>query len=60
MDKMAVQIAPIFVAYVAAYLLMAGLGALLPGMKSILFGFNFLLGVITATLIKLFLNFLCK
>ena len=60
MDKMTVQIAPIFVAYVAAYLLMAGLGALLPGMKSILFGFNFLLGVITATLIKLFLNFLCK
>ena len=60
MDKMTVQIAPIFVAYVAAYLLMAGLGALLPGMKSIIFGFNFLLGVITATLIKLFLNFLCK
>ena len=60
MDKMTVQIAPIFVAYVAAYLLMAGLGALLPGMKSILFGFNFLPGVITATLIKLFLNFLCK
>lgn len=50
MDKMTVQIAPIFVAYVAAYLLMAGLGALVPGMKSIVFGFNFLLGVITAHL----------
>ena len=50
MDKMTVQIAPIFVAYVAAYLLMAGLGALVPGMKSIIFGFNFLLGVITAHL----------
>lgn len=49
-DKMTVQIAPIFVAYVAAYLLMAGLGALVPGMKSIIFGFNFLLGVITAHL----------
>ena len=50
MDKMTVQIAPIFVAYVAAYLLMAGLGALVPGMKSIIFGFNFLLGVITVHL----------
>ena len=50
MDKMTVQIAPIFVAYVAAYLLMVGLGALVPGMKSIIFGFNFLLGVITAHL----------
>lgn len=50
MDKMTVQIAPIFVAYVAACLLMAGLGALVPGMKSIIFGFNFLLGVITAHL----------
>jgi len=33
---------------------------LLPGMKSVIFGFNFLLGVLTATLFKAVLNFLRK
>ena len=60
MDKMTVQIALIIVAYIAAYLLMLGLGTLLPGMRSVVYGFNFLLGVLTATLIKLLLNFLMK
>jgi ESS family glutamate:Na+ symporter len=60
MDKMTVQIALIIVAYVAAYLLMFGLGKLLPGMRSVVYGFNFLLGVLTATLIKVLLNFLMK
>ena len=60
MDKMTVQIALIIVAYITAYLLMFGLGTLLPGMKSVIYGFNFLLGVLTATLIKLLLNFLMK
>ena len=60
MDKMTVQIALIIVAYAAAYLLMFGLGTLLPGMKSVIYGFNFLLGVLTATLIKVLLNFLMK
>ena len=50
----------IFVAYIAAYLLMFALGSLLPSMKSVIYGFNFLLGVLTATLIKLTLNFLRK
>ncbi len=59
-DKFTVQIALIIVAYIAAYLLMFGLGALLPGMKSVIYGFNFLLGVLTATLIKVLLNFLNK
>lgn len=57
-DKMTVQMALIFVAYVAAYLLMFALGEFLPSMKSVIYGFNFLLGVITATLIKVLLNFL--
>lgn len=57
-DKFTIQIALIFFAYVLAYLLMWGIGELLPGVKSIIYGFNFLIGVLTATLIKLLLNFL--
>ena len=55
-DKMTVQISLIGVAYLLAYLLMMGLGALLPGMRSVIFGFNFLLGVLGATLVKTVLN----
>ena len=60
MDKMTVQIALIIVAYIGAYLLMMLLGNLLPGMKAVIYGFNFLLGVLSATIIKLLLNFLHK
>lgn len=60
MDKMTVQIALIFGAYLLAYLLMFGLGKLLPGMKSVVYGFNFLLGVLTATLVKLVMGWLKK
>lgn len=59
-DKMTVQIALIAVAYILTYLLMLLLGSLLPGMKSVIFGFNFLLGVLVATLVKLILGFLNK
>lgn len=59
-DKFTVQVALILVAYVAAYLLMLGLGELLPGMRSLIYGFNFLLGVLTATLIKVLMNLLNK
>ena len=59
-DKMTVQIALIVVAYIGAYLLMWGLGSLWEGMRSVIYGFNFLLGVLTATLIKVMLNFLRK
>ncbi len=59
-DKMTVQIALIIVAYIGAYLLMALLGNLLPGMKSVIYGFNFLLGVLSATVIKVVMNFLRK
>ena len=57
-DKMTVQMALIFMAYMLAYLLMFVLGSLVPGLRSIIYGFNFLLGVLTATLIKITLNFL--
>ena len=59
-DKLTVQIALIAVAYLAAYLLMYVLGNLLPGMKSVIYGFNFLLGVLAATLVKLVMNLLKK
>lgn len=57
-DKMTIQLALIFVAYAAAYVLMRTLGNFLPGLRSVIYGFNFLLGVITATLTKLLLNFM--
>ena len=60
MDKMTVQIAFIAGAYLLAFGLMYGLGLLLPGMKSVIFGFNFLLGVLAATLIKMVMNWLNK
>jgi len=59
-DKLTVQIALIIVAYFGAYLLMFLLGSLLPGMRSVIYGFNFLLGVLSATLIKTLLNLLYK
>lgn len=60
MDKLTVQIALIAAAYLLAYLLMFVLGTLLPGLKSVFYGFNFLLGVLAATLIKSLLKWLKK
>ena len=59
-DKFTVQIALIMVAYMLAYLLMLGLGSLAPGMRSTIYGFNFLLGVLAGTLLKTVMNFLRK
>ena len=60
MDKMTTQIALIAASYLLAYLLMFLLGNLLPGMKSVLYGFNFLLGVLAATLVKALMNWMRK
>jgi len=60
MDKFTIQIALIMVAYLLAYLLMFLLGLLFPGMKATIYGFNFLLGVLSATLLKTLLNFFQK
>ncbi len=60
MDKMTVQIAYICVAYFFVYILMNVLGDLLPGMRSVIFGFNFLLGVLVATIMKSIVNLLHK
>ena len=59
-DKMTIEVALVAAAYMLAYMLMALLGSLLPGMRSVIFGFNFLLGVLAATLVKMVLNFLKK
>ena len=59
-DKFTVQIALVMVAYMLAYLLMFGLGNLLPGMRATIYGFNFLLGVLAATVLKTVLNALQK
>lgn len=55
-DKMTIQVAFVTLAYMLTFLVMNALGALLPGMKSVIFGFNFLLGVLMATLMRTFLN----
>ena len=60
LDKLTVQIALIAIAYFATYLLMYGLGLLLPGMKSVIYGFNFLLGVLMASLVKVVIKALQK
>ena len=59
-DKLTVQVAIIAVAYMLAYLLMYLLGLALPGMKSVIYGFNFLLGVLAATVVKSVLKLLQK
>ena len=60
LDKISIQIAFIFVAYALAYLLMYGLGLLIPGMMSTIYGFNFLLGVLCATIVKFITRLLRK
>ena len=59
-DKFTIQIALIMVAYLMAYGMMYGLGCLLPGMRATIYGFNFLLGVLAATILKNVINALQK
>ena len=55
-DKLTIQIAFVFGAYFFAHGLMMLLGMLLPGMKSVIYGFNFLFGVLVAAAIKAVIN----
>lgn len=59
-DKLTVQIALIVGAYLITYIIMAMLGNVIPGMKSVIYGFNFLLGVLSATLVKALMKWLKK
>ena len=60
MDKMTEQIAYVALAYLMTYFVMRGISALLPGMTSLIYGFNFLIGVLMATLLKGIMNGLRK
>ena len=59
-DKLTVQFGFIFLSYALAYGLIFLLAKLLPGFSAVLYGFNFLIGVLTATLVKTVFNFLRK
>ena len=51
-DKLSMQFAFVFGAYMLAHGLLLVLGSLLPGFRSVLFGFNFLIGVLIATVLR--------
>lgn len=57
-DKLTVQLSFIFISYGIAYFLMAILSKLMPGMAATIYGFNFLLGVLASTLVKVVVKFL--
>ncbi|MBO5338424.1 MAG: hypothetical protein J6A96_01840 [Clostridia bacterium] len=59
-DKLTMQLAFILGSYFIAYGILFGLGKLLPGMKSTIYGFNFLIGVLVATVVCYVLRFLKK
>lgn len=60
MDKMTVEVAFVMITYLLTYLIIFGLGQLLPGMRSVIYGFNFLIGVLSAMLMKQILKLLKK
>jgi len=60
MDKLSVQIAIVLAVYAISFGIMFGLGTLVPGLRSILFGFNFIIGVLVATILKNILGLLKK
>ena len=59
-DKMTIQIALVAAAYMLTYLMMLGLGNLLPGLRSVIYGFNFILGVLSGTVMRSLLNWFRK
>ncbi len=61
LDKITIQVALVVVTYVLAYGIMAIIGSFFgDGLKSVIYGFNFLLGVLMAVVVKTILNFLNK
>ena len=52
MDKLSVQVGFVLGAYMAVQALLLGLSSLLPSFQSVLYGFNFLFGVLIATTIR--------
>jgi len=60
MDTLSVQVAFVMGAYMITFIAMYLLGMLAPGLRSVIFGFNFLIGVLMATLCKLVIHKLEK
>ncbi|MDO4745235.1 MAG: hypothetical protein Q4B18_01625 [Bacillota bacterium] len=60
MDKMTVQVGFICGTYLLAYAMMFALGIAVPGFKATIYGFNFILGVLAAVMVKAVLKFLNK
>lgn len=60
MDKLSIQVGIVLGVYMVSFGIMYGLGELVNGIRSILFGFNFLIGVLIASLLKLLLKTLRK
>ena len=59
-DKLTMQLILVFLAYLMAYGVMSFLGNAIGSLRSILFGFNFLIGVLMAELIVFVNNLLMK
>lgn len=59
-DKMTIQMAIVLAVYMATYAIIYALSLALPGFRSVLYGFNFLVGVLLATLTKAVLSLLRK
>lgn len=59
-DKMTVEIAFVMITYLLTYLVIFWLGNFFPGLKSVIYGFNFLIGVLCAMLVKQILKLLKK
>lgn len=59
-DKLTIQLAIVVGVYMVAYLVMYLLGNVVGGLKSTVYGFNFLFGTLIAVLFKIILNFLKK
>ncbi|MBO5440357.1 MAG: hypothetical protein J6A53_06870 [Clostridia bacterium] len=51
-DKLSIQLGIVLLTYIIAYGIMLGLGLLIPGMKATIYGFNFLIGVLVASLVN--------
>ncbi len=60
LGKLTVQIILCVLAYFITYLVMFGVGKLIPGLISVVYGFNFLFGVLAAMGIKAIINFFKK
>ena len=55
-DKLTVQVSLVIVTYLLTYLVLFLLGSLLQGMRALVYGFNFLIGVLLATAVKAIIN----